>query len=1018
MTESAGPAANVLIEALSRHCRSNILGEKWLLSPSLRTGHQWLERVVRCGRPVANVHVKTIRSLAVDLSMPVLSDRGLTILSSSGVLLAALRALNNYQTLPGGYLDGMHGGTGLQRSVLSTINALRLAGIDPDSLEAGSFEAAGKGSDLASILREYEGFLEDEGFVDYAAVLTAAGERLRSDHRCLGEGTVVLLPDDLEMTSLEKEMMDSIPDGSLLPLPVDRAGEEHGDLQKMRIFTTVGESNEIRSVLRICLSRGIPLDDVELLYTDRKTYVPLVHDIFMGLGLEVGGLQDELPVTFAEGIPCTFSLPGKALSSWMIWRGRDYPQALLVRMIGEGLLQAGELEGTPGPSFGQIASRLRGLGIGFGRSRYEPAITEAAKGRTLQREGRDFSAAEKSLASLASLVTRLLDCTPEGEVPAARQLAAATDFLTRCIRTGDRYDAFAMLLLREEIEEMRGWLTEETVIDSFDPAQWLEELPRETRVLGSGPRPGKIHVDHLLRGGHSGRGHTFIIGLDDGRFPGSSLQDPILLDGERRSISSLLPRLGERSGEVKAGFFRLLARLRGEVTLGYSSLSLSEDRELFPSTVIRNLWPSPEGDGSPEGALSSRGEEGLSFAPPGEEFSLSLTEWWLWRLTGPVSCPGARSVLTETHPHLGRGWFAEAARRASSFSAWDGLVAGAGIDLDPLREGGPVVSARSLETAGACPRRFFFRYALNIEQPEELRLDPRRWLDPVARGALLHDLFERFLSSLCRDGSTPVFDRDHEALQSLLDELTTDYRSRYPPPSEIIFRRECEELSGTASTFLMEEERLCLETQSRPLYLEASLGLASRSGGTSIDTTEPIPIPLPGGGRIMARGKIDRIDSTGGSAQSLSCGIWDYKTGSSRSYRKSDPHGSGRRIQPWLYTTLVEKRLQEILGEESRVEYFGYFFPQVRAAGERIRWTARQLDEGGALVRQLCLGISAGAFTATDEVDEDCTYCDYRGICGSGARLGELRKSVLLKVGDSANEALAPFRTLRGREAG
>ncbi len=150
MKDSAGPAPNIMTEALSRHCRSNVLGEKWLLSPSLRTGHQWLERVVRRGQPVANLHIKTIRSLAVDLAMPVLAERGLTILSSSGALLTALRALNSHQPSPGGYLDGMRGGPGLRQSFLSTITALRLAGIEPDSLEAGSFEGAGKGRDLAS----------------------------------------------------------------------------------------------------------------------------------------------------------------------------------------------------------------------------------------------------------------------------------------------------------------------------------------------------------------------------------------------------------------------------------------------------------------------------------------------------------------------------------------------------------------------------------------------------------------------------------------------------------------------------------------------------------------------------------------------------------------------------------------------------------------------------------------------------------------------------------------------------
>ena len=56
---------------------------------------------------------------------------------------------------------------------------------------------------------------------------------------------------------------------------------------------------------------------------------------------------------------------------------------------------------------------------------------------------------------------------------------------------------------------------------------------------GLGPRGGCLHVAHVLAGGHSGRPHTFIVGLDDGRFPGVGLQDPILLDEERRASPDL-----------------------------------------------------------------------------------------------------------------------------------------------------------------------------------------------------------------------------------------------------------------------------------------------------------------------------------------------------------------------------------------------------------------------------------------------------------------------------------------------
>ena len=53
---------NTLIEHLAEACRDHLLGVKWLIAPSRRVGHQWLDQVARAGAPVVNVHVQTIRA--------------------------------------------------------------------------------------------------------------------------------------------------------------------------------------------------------------------------------------------------------------------------------------------------------------------------------------------------------------------------------------------------------------------------------------------------------------------------------------------------------------------------------------------------------------------------------------------------------------------------------------------------------------------------------------------------------------------------------------------------------------------------------------------------------------------------------------------------------------------------------------------------------------------------------------------------------------------------------------------
>ena len=70
-------------------------------------------------------------------------------------------------------------------------------------------------------------------------------------------------------------------------------------------------------------------------------------------------------------------------------------------------------------------------------------------------------------------------------------------------------------------------------------------------------------------------------------------------------------------------------------------------------------------------------------------------------------------------------------RGSDRFTVFDGWIPEPGPELDPTAPVGPAVSASRLETLGQCPLKYFFRYVLEIEPPEELTLDPRsgstRW---------------------------------------------------------------------------------------------------------------------------------------------------------------------------------------------------------------------------------------------------------------------------------------------------
>ena len=73
---------NSLIRQLRKLCKDHLLDEKWVLSSSLRAGHEWLMAVARSGQPVVNAHVKTIAKLALDLAAPLVAEQELAFVGA------------------------------------------------------------------------------------------------------------------------------------------------------------------------------------------------------------------------------------------------------------------------------------------------------------------------------------------------------------------------------------------------------------------------------------------------------------------------------------------------------------------------------------------------------------------------------------------------------------------------------------------------------------------------------------------------------------------------------------------------------------------------------------------------------------------------------------------------------------------------------------------------------------------------------------------------------------------------
>jgi ATP-dependent helicase/nuclease subunit B len=956
------------------------------------------------------------------------------------------RVLRNAQKGQLNYLENVTGDRRLAETVLSTVDAVRLAGLNAGDLDVQAFEVRTKSEDLAFIATEYAKALAGEQLVDYASILSLALDVVANKPDCMGANTIVLVPDDLRTTELERQLLEALPANRRHVLRTDMAANASTDKTaksnldrlrwlrtpaeapkplndgSVRIVRAIGEMNEVRAVVRRCLAEKLPFDHVELLHTDADTYVPLVYECLLAVGTIDS--DEDLPVTFAEGIPVRYSRPGRALSTWLSWMHGDYPQATLVKAIREGLLEIPDNENERS-GLSRLATIFRGIGIGLGRDRYLSKIDEHIETLKTQLEaslatgdeedeGETRNAAWlrielRDMQGIRELVKRLLGDSPV-DPTAKEMLVAAIHFIETQARRANKFDQFAATRLLEEIRGLENWISDDDGEAGIDIRQWLSDLPAQLSVMGSGPCPGKLHVDHVRSGGHSSRPVTFIVGLDDTRFPGTGSQDPVLLDTERRKLSSTLPTATGRLEENIEDFAKSLARLRGQVTLSFSCHDVADDREMFPSPLLLAAYRVLSGQhGADQSDLLAALDVPVSFAPVNPDDCLTPGEWWQWRLCGPETVENAVDLVQHHFPHLEQGALASRERLSDRFTSYDGRVPAAGKRLDPTSDEGRVVSANALQTAGKCPLQFFYKYGLGLQLPDELTVDSTRWLDPLAFGLLLHELFEQFMRELLKKNQQPEFHRDRDRLEELLVERIAHYENLYPPQSKSAFQSQTRDLRLAAATFLREEERFCRNTNSYPAYLEASLGLPADGHGTPLDSDTPIPIKLPNGKEIRTRGRIDRIDRVGvGAVETYA--IWDYKSGSTYGYDRADPFRQGRLMQPLLYVSIVGHRLREAVSPKAKVTTFGFFFPGVKAAGQRVSWSAEELTAGMTVLEQLCEVIHHGAFLPTNDHESDCKFCDYAAICGDVATVAEASQR---KLDNTKNRLLKPLKELR-----
>jgi ATP-dependent helicase/nuclease subunit B len=465
--------------------------------------------------------------------------------------------------------------------------------------------------------------------------------------------------------------------------------------------------------------------------------------------------------------------------------------------------------------------------------------------------------------------------------------------------------------------------------------------------------PGHIHLSTIEHGGFTGRPHTFIVGLDAGRFPRAAVRDPLLTDEDRWVISPALVTTPERIAEAQYRFSTMMARLRGSVTLSYSAYDTVEARKLAPAAVVLDAFRIMTSDPYANYEQFRRATAATATAVPRGKNMLDADDVWLGAMSEGSVIRSAQHVVRKAFPGLDRGLNAQTLRTGRVPGPQHGLVSARPI-LDP-RVSMQVVSPSRLEALGTCGLRYFYRYVLGIRPLEIPEFDPESWLDARNRGSLLHEVFEKTLIN-ARAQNIEVQSSEFESLAAhQLDGACEKWRALVPPPSEPVFAREVVELRADVAAFA----RMCRDDGANWKAVELQFGA---------DGKPPVTISLRAA-PIQLQGRVDRVDA-------LPDGrllVIDYKTGSTTPY-KEVAFAGGKRLQHYLYSIAVE----QLLG--APVARMEYRFPTARSDTQVVGFETSSLANGAQLIDALLDNVAAGRFLPTDDRDV-CTFCDFADCC-------------------------------------
>jgi len=537
----------------------------------------------------------------------------------------------------------------------------------------------------------------------------------------------------------------------------------------------------------------------------------------------------------------------------------------------------------------------------------------------------------------------------------------------------------------EDPEPVLGVLGELDIVGAVGPVSLTEVRSVLEDRLGEvlPPPPTSRGGELLVASVEEARGRVFqtvfVPGLAEKLFPQRVVEDPLLPDRLRTSISPHLETQVERIHSERQALRIAVGCAESRLVLSYPRFESDKARPRVPSFYALEAIRAAEGTLPGFAALARRADleskTRMGWPAPqlpdaaidDSEYDLSILKEFLTQKASQIE--GAARYLVTEHRTLGRALQARARRWRPEWRNVDGLVEPSEAARAALNERYSALKTRgfsvtALEKYAACPYRFFLSTVVGVRPRSTVKHVEE--LDPATRGLLFHEIVHHAAIELS-DRHLLSPDSDASAAKRVVDgviqRVAKEWQDELAPAIERVWHDAIEDLRVDVHYWL---EKL-RQSEWQPVEFELAFGLGRAAAD---DAEREAPVVLDSG--LVLRGRIDSVEQRSGELRAT-----DYKTGEAPKATNAIIAG-GTQLQPALYALVLEK-----LFPNSRVTGGNAYYCTSRGEFERRPVELDELTRRAAAELSAALdgAFSEGFFPAAP-TSEACDTCEFQGNCG------------------------------------